>query len=87
MKRFTRNNPGGGIMSVEIEVGFENATNVPRLAEELSLEETPKGLANPKVRRLLIGAAGRLSPRQASPNAPKPRRRSAGPSAPWSRRR
>ena len=41
-------------MSVEIEVGFENATKVPRV-EELSLEETPKGLANPKVRRLLIG--------------------------------
>ncbi len=42
-------------MSVEIEVGFENATKVPRGMEELSLEETPKGLANPKVRRLLIG--------------------------------
>ena len=45
-------------MSVEIEVGFENATKVPRLAEELSLEEPPKGLANPKVRRLLIGGGG-----------------------------
>jgi membrane fusion protein, multidrug efflux system len=42
-------------MSVEIEVGFENATKVPRVPEELSLEEPPKGLANPKVRRLLIG--------------------------------
>src|SRR5258708_38535754 len=42
-------------MSVEIEVGFENATKVPRLTEELSLEETPKGLANPKVRQLLLG--------------------------------
>src|SRR5256884_4249926 len=42
-------------MSVEIEVGFENATKVPRGLEELSLEETPKGLANPKARRLLIG--------------------------------
>jgi len=42
-------------MSVEIEVGFENATKVPRLTEELSLGETPKGLANPKVRRLVIG--------------------------------
>ena len=42
-------------MSVEIEVGFENATKVPRIPEELSLEEPPKGLANPKVRRLLIG--------------------------------
>jgi len=42
-------------MSVEIEVGFENATKVPRGIEELSLEEPPKGLANPRVRRLLIG--------------------------------
>src|SRR6266481_4414400 len=42
-------------MSVEIEVGFENATKVPRVTEELSLEETPKGLANPKVRRLVVG--------------------------------
>src|SRR5216110_1622271 len=42
-------------MSVEIEVGFENATKVPRGLEELSLEETPRGLANPKARRLLIG--------------------------------
>src|SRR5947208_2188402 len=42
-------------MSVEIEVGSENATKVPRGLEELSLEETPKGLANPKARRLLIG--------------------------------
>jgi len=42
---------------VEIEVGFENATKMPRVTEELSLEEKPKGLANPKVRRLLIGGA------------------------------
>ncbi len=42
-------------MSIEIEVGLETATKVPRVTEELSLEETPKGLANPKVRRLLIG--------------------------------
>src|SRR5260370_16649840 len=42
-------------MSIEIEVGLENATKVPRITEELSLEETPKGLANPKVRRLLMG--------------------------------
>jgi membrane fusion protein (multidrug efflux system) len=41
-------------MSVEIEVGLENATKVPRIEEDLLLEETPKGLANPKVRRLLI---------------------------------
>src|SRR5260370_35337686 len=42
-------------MSIEIEVGFENATKVPRITEELSLEEAPKGLANPVVKRLLIG--------------------------------
>jgi membrane fusion protein, multidrug efflux system len=42
-------------MSVEIEVGLENATKVPHITEaELGLEEPPKGLANPKVRRLLI---------------------------------
>src|SRR5260370_33309116 len=43
-----------GRMSVEIEVGLENATKVPGVMEDLLLEETPKGLANPKVRRLLI---------------------------------
>ena len=42
-------------MSVEIEVGFENATKVPRVTEELLLGEPPKGLANPRLRRLLIG--------------------------------
>ena len=42
-------------MSIEIEVGLENATKAPRITEEeLRLEETPKGLANPKVRRLLF---------------------------------
>ena len=46
-------------MSIEIEVGLENATKVPRMAEELQLEETPKGLANPKVQRLLM-AGGAL---------------------------
>src|SRR6266851_4098640 len=54
-KRFTQSKRGG-TMSIEIEVGFENATKVPRITEELALEETPKGLANPKVRRLLLGA-------------------------------
>src|SRR5712691_6544310 len=53
-KRFTQSKTGG-TMSIEIEVGFENATRVPRVTEELSLEETPKGLANPRVKRLLIG--------------------------------
>src|SRR2546429_3212990 len=42
-------------MSVEIEVGFENATKGPREIQELSLDEPPKGIANPKVKRLLIG--------------------------------
>jgi membrane fusion protein (multidrug efflux system) len=41
-------------MSVEIEVGFENAANVkPLPGEEILLEEPPKGLKNPKVRRAL----------------------------------
>jgi membrane fusion protein (multidrug efflux system) len=44
-------------MSIEIEVGLENATKVPRVTEELRLEEPPKGFANPMVRRVL-GAAG-----------------------------
>lgn len=42
-------------MSVEIEVGLENATRVKHLPdEELPLEAPPKGLANPKLRRLLF---------------------------------
>ena len=43
-------------MSVEIEVGLENAARVkPSLREELPLEDPPKkGLANPKVQRLLV---------------------------------
>src|SRR5258708_25164425 len=47
-------------MSIEIEVGLENATKAPRVTEEeLELEEAPKGLANPNVRRLLFaGGAG-----------------------------
>src|SRR6266550_250045 len=42
-------------MSVEIEVGLENATKMPPVIEELSLEEKPTGLANPKLKRLLMG--------------------------------
>jgi membrane fusion protein (multidrug efflux system) len=43
-------------MSIEIEVGLENASKAPRFTEEdLRLEEEPKGLANPKIRRLLLG--------------------------------
>jgi membrane fusion protein, multidrug efflux system len=41
-------------MSVEIEVGLENAARVNPLPEELLMEEPSKGLANPKVRRLAI---------------------------------
>jgi membrane fusion protein (multidrug efflux system) len=42
-------------MSVEIEVGLENAARVKTETQEIPLEEPPKkGLANPKVRRLLI---------------------------------
>ena len=41
-------------MSVEIEVGLEKAAQAPKLSEDLPLEEPPKGLANPKVKRLLI---------------------------------
>src|SRR5260370_3108958 len=52
-KRFTRNECDWP-MSVDIEVGLENATKVLRVTEDLLLEETPKGLANPKVRRLLV---------------------------------
>ena len=41
-------------MSVEIEVGLENATKVKRgPQEEIFLEEPPKGLKSPKVRGLL----------------------------------
>jgi membrane fusion protein (multidrug efflux system) len=42
-------------MSVEIEVGLENAARVKPETQEIPLEEPPKkGLANPNVRRLLI---------------------------------
>src|SRR5437667_10355162 len=42
-------------MSVEIEGGIENAPKLPRGLKARWLEEPPKGLANPGVRRLLIG--------------------------------
>jgi len=43
-------------MSVEIEVGLENAAKVPVERLDLPLQEPPaKGFASPKVRRLLIG--------------------------------
>jgi len=48
-------------MSVEIEVGLENAAKVPVDRMELPLEEPPKkGLASPRVRRLLIAAGAVL---------------------------
>jgi membrane fusion protein (multidrug efflux system) len=42
-------------MSIEIEVGLENAAKAPKVTEELELEAPArKGLANPNVRRGLI---------------------------------
>jgi membrane fusion protein, multidrug efflux system len=42
-------------MSIEIEVGLENATKARPMVEEVPLEqEAPKGLANPRVQRLAI---------------------------------
>src|SRR5262249_40106200 len=41
-------------MSVEIEVGLENASKVKTTVEELRLEPPQKGLASPKTRRLLF---------------------------------
>ena len=49
-------------MSIEIEVGLENATKVRPVMEEMPLEkEAPKGFANPKVQRLAI-LGGDLNP-------------------------
>src|SRR5258708_3968838 len=43
------------MMSIEIEVGLENAAKAPKVTEELELEAPArKGLANPNVRRGLI---------------------------------
>jgi membrane fusion protein, multidrug efflux system len=46
-------------MSIEIEVGLENAAKVPRVVQELHLEDPPKGGPSQQVRRLLFagGAA------------------------------
>ncbi len=41
-------------MSIEIEVGLENASRVKPSVEEMKLDLQPKGLANPKTRRLLF---------------------------------
>ena len=43
-------------MSIEIEVGLENASKVRTTTEELELEPPPKGLANPRTRLLLLQA-------------------------------
>src|ERR1700693_4566709 len=40
-------------MSVEIEVGLENAARVKAVPQEIFLEEPPTGLKNPKTQRLL----------------------------------
>lgn len=40
-------------MSIEIEVGLENAARVPHVPVKIE-EQAPKGLANPKIRLLLI---------------------------------
>jgi membrane fusion protein, multidrug efflux system len=44
-------------MSVEIEVGLENASKVKTTVEDLKLEPPQKGLANPKTKRLLFVGA------------------------------
>ena len=44
-------------MSIEIEVGLENAPRVPLTLEEPPAPEPAKGLKNPKVQRILIVAA------------------------------
>lgn len=41
---------------MEIEVGLENAAKVPRVTEELPLEETPQAAPGPKIKRLLFAA-------------------------------
>src|ERR1700751_2750877 len=41
-------------MSVEIEVGLENASKVKTTVEELKLKPPQKGLANPRTKRLLF---------------------------------
>ena len=47
-------------MSIEIEVGLENAAKVKPSLEELKLEPRPKGLANPKTQRLLFAGGAVL---------------------------
>jgi membrane fusion protein (multidrug efflux system) len=45
-------------MSIEIEVGLENAARVKPAPEEIRLDERPKGFANPNVRGLLLIGGG-----------------------------
>jgi membrane fusion protein (multidrug efflux system) len=47
-------------MSIELEVGLENAANVKRDTEELFLEPKPTGLKNPKTQRLLFAGGALL---------------------------
>ena len=47
-------------MCIEIEVGLENAPKMPREMEEMTIPEVPEGLANPRVRRLLVAGGGAL---------------------------
>jgi membrane fusion protein, multidrug efflux system len=47
-------------MSIEIEVGLENASKVKPSLEEVNLELQPSGLANPKTRRLLFAGSAVL---------------------------
>lgn len=47
-------------MSIELEVGLENAANVKRDTEELFLEPKPTGLKNPKTQRLLFAGGAVL---------------------------
>ena len=64
-------------MSIEIEVGLENAAKVKPTMEELKLElPRPKGLANPKTRRLLFagGFGGAGGGGRALPVLPQPRK-------------
>jgi len=47
-------------MSIEIEVGLENAAKVPKATEELPLSEAPKGIHN-RIARRLLAAAGTVA--------------------------
>src|SRR5271156_1665555 len=45
--------PSEGTMSIEIEVGLENATRIPIPLEE-PIKPAPKGLANPRIQKILL---------------------------------